>query len=179
MPFCTKCGKELEPDAAFCPRCGTPAGTTLSGVDSVIKEPAAQHYWVDRLIAFVIDAVIVYLALGILAFVFALPFFFTGGIGSIAAAVAGVFSFLAGIVLVFYFSLFEASSGSSLGKMAMGLAVRSKTGSNPTFIEALVRNLSKIYWVLLLLDVIVGLATSKGYTQKLSDRFAGTSVSKR
>jgi hypothetical protein len=38
------------------------------------------------------------------------------------------------------------------------------------------RNISKIYWLLLLLDTVVGLATSKNYTQKFSDRFAGTEV---
>ena len=38
------------------------------------------------------------------------------------------------------------------------------------------RNVSKIYWVLLLLDVVIGLATSKQYNQKFSDKLVGTSV---
>ena len=189
MPFCTKCGKELDADAAFCPKCGAPVtgpqagapspGMTMSGIDSVIREQAAQEYWVERIVAFVIDAVIVYLILGVLAFAFALPFFFVGGIGAMTAMLAGVFSFVAGIVLVLYFSLIEAYAGSSLGKRAMGLVVRSKTGKNPNLVDAFARNISKIYWVLLFLDMVIGLATSKGYTQKFSDRFVGTSVQKR
>jgi len=35
---------------------------------------------------------------------------------------------------------------------------------------------SKIYWVLLPLDVILGLALEAGYTKKLSDTYLGTSV---
>ena len=184
MPFCAKCGKELEADAAFCPQCGTPVqgratGAAVSGIDSVIKEPAAQQYWVERVVAFIIDAVIVYLALGVLAAAYALPFLFVGDLAAMAAAIAGVFSFLAGIVLVLYFSLFESSVGTSVGKRAMGLAVKSRNGGNPNIVEAFIRNVSKIYWLLLFLDLVIGLATSKGYTQKFSDRFAGTSVSKR
>jgi hypothetical protein len=70
VPFCRNCGKELDAEAAFCPRCGTsvvpgarPGAAAyqipVSGIDSVIKEPAAQEYWVERTIAFVIDAVLV------------------------------------------------------------------------------------------------------------------------
>ncbi len=129
--------------------------------------------------AFVVDAIVVYIVLGILAAAFALPFFFIGGVAAMAAMIAGVFSFVAGIVLVAYFSLVESYSGTSLGKWAMGLVVKSKSGRNPTLVEAFTRNISKIYWILLLLDVIVGLATTKEYTQKVSDRFAGTYVSKR
>jgi len=54
--------------------------------------------------------------------------------------------------------------------------VVSKSGTKPTFGDAFVRNLSKIYWLLLILDVIVGLAVSKEYNQKYSDHFLGTSV---
>lgn len=189
MTFCSRCGKELDADAAFCPRCGTPAAAasqagaasqaSVSGIDRVIKEHAAQEYWFERIVAFVIDAAIVYLVVGIVAFAFALPFFFTTGITAMLSMIAGAFSLVAGIVLVLYFSIFEVSSGTSFGKTVMGLLVRSKEDRNPNFGEAFVRNLSKVYWILLLLDIIVGLATSKEYTQKFSDRFVGTSVVKR
>jgi hypothetical protein len=41
------------------------------------------------------------------------------------------------------------------------------------------RNLSKINWALLLLDVILGLALEVGYMRKFSDRFLRTSVTPR
>jgi hypothetical protein len=40
------------------------------------------------------------------------------------------------------------------------------------------RDLSKINWVLLLLDVVLGLALEPGYTKKFSDRLLGTSVTR-
>jgi len=70
----------------------------------------------------------------------------------------------------------ESSSGASIGKGVFQLKVVSKSGTKPTFGDAFVRNLSKIYWLLLILDVIVGLAVSKEYNQKYSDHFLGTSV---
>ena len=155
------------------------AGTALSGIDSVIKEPAAQEYWVRRVVAYVIDAIVVYLVLGILAVVYALPYFFIAGISAMAAMFVGILSLVAGIVLVLYFAFFETWAGTSLGKRTMGLAVKSKSGTNPNLVQAFIRNMSKIYWILLFLDIIVGLAISKEYTQKVSDRFAGTSVVKR
>jgi uncharacterized RDD family membrane protein YckC len=151
----------------------------VSGIDSVIKEPAAQEYWIERVVAFVIDAVIVYLVLGVLGVAYALPYFFLTGINTMAAMFAGIFSFVAGIVLVVYFTVFENWAGTTLGKRAMGLHVQSKSGGNPNLVQAFTRNLSKIYWLLLFLDIIIGLATTKEYTQKFSDRFAGTSVVKR
>jgi uncharacterized RDD family membrane protein YckC len=64
----------------------------------------------------------------------------------------------------------------AIGKRAFGLKVVSKTSSNPTLAEAFIRNLSKIYWLLLLMDAIVGLALAKNYEQKYSDQFVGARV---
>jgi uncharacterized RDD family membrane protein YckC len=58
----------------------------------------------------------------------------------------------------------------------LGLKVVSKATTKPNFAEAFIRSLSKIYWILLLLDVIIGLAISRGYQQKLSDYYMGTTV---
>jgi uncharacterized RDD family membrane protein YckC len=151
----------------------------VSGIDSLIKEPKAQEYWLERIVAFIIDAIIVYVVVGLLAVTFAIPIFFIAGIAAMVAMITGVFSFAAGVVLLFYFALFEVATGSSLGKRMVGLAVRSRSGGNPSLGEAFARNISKVYWALLFLDIIVGLATSKEYTQKFSDRFVGTSVVKR
>ena len=184
MPFCRKCGKELDAEAAFCPKCGTSVNpgaasqAPVSGMDSVIKEPVAQEYWFQRFIAYVIDSVLVFVVVGVIAVLLAIPIFFISGPAAMAAMLTGVFSFVAGIFLVLYFTVTESVTGASLGKRMMGLAVKAKGGQKPTFVEALARNVSKIYWVLLLLDIIVGLATTKEYTQKFSDRMVGTSVVK-
>jgi len=141
-----------------------------------MKESSAQTYWVRRIVAFVIDAVIVYLVLGILVALAALPLLVLSGPGVFGAILGGVFTFLAGAILVLYFVAFEVLSGASIGKRVMGLKAVASGGRPPNAVEALVRNISKIYWLLLILDVVIGLAVSKGYTQKYADKLMGTSV---
>ena len=145
-------------------------------MDSLIKEGRAQGYWLSRLIAFVIDAILVDVVLLILAFVLAFPALLVGGFAAVVSVFAGIFSIVSGVALVLYFAVIETVVGASVGKHLLGLKVIATGGKTPDFGEAFVRNVSKIYWVLLLLDVVVGLATSKLYSQKFSDRLVGTEV---
>jgi len=75
-----------------------------------------------------------------------------------------------------YFAAFEVLAGASVGKQVMGLKVVASGGRAPNAMEALVRNVSKLYWPLLILDIIIGLAVSKNYTQKYTDKLMNTSV---
>jgi uncharacterized RDD family membrane protein YckC len=147
----------------------------LSGIDVLRKDWKAQEYWYGRFVAFVVDAVIVFVILAIIAAVAAIPFLLFNRFAPFTWFF-GTFSAFWGLILVFYFAVAESTSGTSFGKRIFSLRVVSKTGSTPTLAEAFVRNLSKIYWLLLLLDVIVGLAVSKNYQQKYSDQFIGTTV---
>lgn len=183
--FCPKCGKEIPADATFCPSCGAPvqAGSTasappVSGFDALTRDQRAQEYWVLRLVALFIDGLIVYVTLLILTAIIILPGLLVGGFAFFGALFGGI-SFFWGIIFVLYFAVAESTYGASIGKRIFGLRVISKSGSNPTLGEAFIRNLSKIYWLLLLLDVIVGLATSQGYQQKYSDHLMGTTVVRR
>ncbi|MBI2648991.1 MAG: zinc ribbon domain-containing protein [Thaumarchaeota archaeon] len=73
MDYCSNCGKPLPEGAQFCPFCGiavqaggstaraigaAPA-TPRSGIDALGKDVRAREYWAKRLVAFVIDAIIV------------------------------------------------------------------------------------------------------------------------
>ncbi len=127
-----------------------------------------------RLIALGIDAVIIGIAVAIIVGVFAFSFFLSG-FGFTSLFFSG-FAIVAGVILILYFPLMETTMGASIGKQLLRLKVVSRRGGNPTFFEAFIRNVSKINWVLLLLDVIVGLGVSKGYQQKYSDQLMGTSV---
>ena len=151
----------------------------MSGIDALMKDSKAQEYWLKRLIAIIIDSVIIAIIVGIIfvavAAMIALPGYFVGGFAPFAVLFGG-FTVVVGILLILYFPLAEATRGATIGKSAMKLKVVGKSGGNPDFVEAFVRNVSKIYWLLLLLDVIVGLATQKGYQQKFSDHLMGTSV---
>jgi uncharacterized RDD family membrane protein YckC len=139
------------------------------------KDQKAQEYWVQRLVAIIIDVIIVYIVLLIITALVAIPAFLTGGLGLFGAIFGGL-ALLWGLIFVLYNAAMETSSGASIGKRIFHLKVISRSGSNPTFGQAFIRNISKIYWLLLLLDVVVGLALSHGYQEKYSDHFIGTKV---
>ncbi len=172
--FCPACGSSVQGEATAQGPAASPTAP-MSGIDALTKDSKAQSYWVNRFIAFVIDALIVFIPLAIITVVVAI-FVAVGGFSPFAIFVGGAVSVLWSFLFVLYFTLTESMRGASIGKRFLHLKVLSKTGSNPTIGEAFVRNISKIYWLLLILDIVVGLAVSKGYQQKYSDKFVGTSV---
>jgi uncharacterized RDD family membrane protein YckC len=157
-------------------RTSAPPSPPVSGLDEALREPKAQNYWLRRIAAIVVDVIIVTVILVVVAVAIAIPSFAISGGAGMGAFFAGTFSVVAGVILFLYFILAEVTRGATVGKSAFNLKVVGPSGGNPTVVQSLIRNISKIYWVLLLLDVIVGLATSKDYTQKYSDRLAGTRV---
>ncbi|HME18546.1 MAG TPA: RDD family protein [Nitrososphaerales archaeon] len=184
--FCAKCGKELPAGAIVCPFCGTPVAgasapppsaptASVSGFDALTKDQKAQDYWFRRVIAFIIDAIIVYVPLSIITFLVAFSYFFVGGF-AFYALFYGTYTFLWSFIFILYNVVMETSSGASFGKRFFNLKVVNKSGQNPTAGESFIRNISKIYWLLLILDVIVGLATTKAYNQKYTDKLEGTSI---
>jgi uncharacterized RDD family membrane protein YckC len=192
---CPKCGRAVQADQRFCPNCGTTLQATptapsagRTGFDQLGSDQALQGHWLRRVVALVIDAVVVTAALAIIFLVIWVPF----AIGSLLVGVpAGfpdlpfffspfgflfTFPFLAGLLYLLYFAFAESSYGTTLGKRAMGLRVETTTGTRVGLDKGFLRNLSKLHWILLLLDVVVGLATTGDARQKFSDRFAGTRV---
>jgi uncharacterized RDD family membrane protein YckC len=197
MSYCVKCGKLLGDDVYFCPACGTPvAGRTpsqgstfsqpfaaapVSGIDALTKDQMVQGYWLRRLASFIIDAIVVGLVFWILAAVLVLPSVIGGFLSGNTISIASIFgasaySFFESVVLVLYFAFTESLYGVTLGKSILDLKVATLDGRPLTLEQALIRNVSKIYWVLLLLDVVIGLATQAEYRQKFSDKYARTVV---
>ena len=152
----------------------------MTGISAVSRDVRAQEYWMKRLLAYVIDAIIVYVVIGLAAAASALPTFLTNllvpGYSPSTFPFGAYFGTFASLLLVLYFTLAEATYGKTVGKGVMGLRVTGNGGGRPTPGTSFLRNLSKINWVLLLLDVILGLALEPGYTKKFSDRFLGTNV---
>jgi uncharacterized RDD family membrane protein YckC len=152
----------------------------LSGISTLSRDAKAQEYWVKRLLAYAIDAIIVYAVIGLAVAAAFLPAFLMGvlvpGYSPPVFPFGGFFGTFAGLLFVLYFTLAEATYGKTIGKGVMGLRVTTDGGGKPTIGASFLRNLSKINWVLLLLDVILGLALETGYMKKFSDRFLGTSV---
>src|SRR5947209_20093825 len=79
LVYCWKCGSELREDAAFCSKCGASARGTMgvqapTGFELLRDDKNVQNHWARRLVALVIDAVIVSVTLAIIALVVSIPF---------------------------------------------------------------------------------------------------------
>src|SRR3990170_2621537 len=135
-------------------------------------------HWLLRLIAWIIDSII----LGIVAFILVLflfvPFVFVGAFADFYAAWAYVLvvPLALGILSVLYFLVLETSWGGTVGKRILGLRVQTVNGGKVSFGQSFIRNISKIFWVFLVLDWLIGVATPGDKRQKYSDRMAGTVV---
>jgi uncharacterized RDD family membrane protein YckC len=55
-----------------------------------------------------------------------------------------------------YFVLLEKFAGSTVGKGVMKLEVKSKNGASISWLQAIVRNLTKIYWIPIIFDWAIG-----------------------
>ena len=132
------------------------------------------NHWLLRLIAFIIDSIIIGILAGIVYWLVIVPLLWLGG-----APWWGflLLSFLLGILELLYFVLMDTSSGGTLGKRILGLQVQMANGSRVTFDKAFIRNMSKIFWLFLILDWILGVAIAgSDQSQKYTDRIAGTTV---
>jgi uncharacterized RDD family membrane protein YckC len=189
LVYCWKCGSELREDAGFCPKCGTAVRGTMgvqspTGFELLRDDKTVQNHWARRVIAIVIDAIIVTVALTIVAVVASIPFLISLNFSS---TTAGAFPawwglWLGGLiplVIFLYFFLAEGLYGRTVGKEIMGLRVERVDGKPMDMRSSVIRNISKIYWVLLVIDVAVGLGMHGEMSQKWSDRYIGTKVEEK
>ncbi len=127
-----------------------------------------QDHWLRRLIAAIIDYIIMWIVARIIAV--AVPTLLIG------VQFFTYFDLLRGLLLFLYAAFLESVWGSTIGKQIMNLKVTTVDGRMPTLDRTLIRDVSKIHELPLLIDVIVGMATVGDAHQKISDRFAGTTV---
>lgn len=151
-----------------------------TGFEGIQRDRQLQSLWINRFIAYIIDSIIVWIAISLIAVVVAMPILlidvFTRGFRPEFWAPWSAFLGLMSIISLFYFALLESSRGATIGKGLMGLKVTTMGGERPTLDKALLRNLSKLHWALLLLDLLIGLGTPGDPNQKFSDRYVGTLV---
>jgi len=134
----------------------------VTGFDYLSRDQALQGHWLRRFVAIVIDSLIIFAPTSILFHLVGMswlfPWWFAGGL------------------LFLYASFFDASVGGTLGKMLLRLKTVSTTGKM-TMAQAFMRNVSKVFAPLLLLDWIIGMAVdTHDPRQKWSDKMANTSV---
>ena len=132
-------------------------------------------HWLLRLIAYIIDGVIIAIIVGILWVILFLPFLLVGAFFA-SWGWTLVFPFVVGLLMVLYFLYAEVNWGGTLGKQILGLRVQTVKGGKITYGQSFIRNISKIHPLLLLLDWLIGIVTPGDKRQKYSDRMAGTVV---
>ena len=71
-------------------------------------------------------------------------------------AVYQFFPIILPIIILLYFILLEKTKGATVGKALMYLEVRSRNGARINWAQAIVRNLSKVYWVPIIFDWAIG-----------------------
>ena len=137
-----------------------------SAINLIGHNPALQEHWIRRFLAFVIDAIIVF-AIG---FIFAIPF-------SILAWAWYLIGLYWGLIWFAYSMFLETIFHATIGKRLVSLRVVAIDG-NLDVLHALLRNLSKIFGIVFILDILVGGVTQGDPRQRLFDRIARTTVTR-
>ncbi|MFB3888085.1 MAG: RDD family protein [Candidatus Bathyarchaeia archaeon] len=139
--------------------------------------------WLQRLVAAIIDSI----PFAIVGYIISWVLFFGAGFGSpMWRFVIGwgwliwlfIWPLFYGIPLLIYCYVMEnGANAATLGKKVMGLQVQAVGGGKAESGKVLKRNLSKILWIIFLIDILLGVAT-KGPDprQRYFDRLAGTTV---
>jgi hypothetical protein len=137
-------------------------------IEEIPEEDDIGSHWGRRVGAIIID----FLLVGILTYsifwamgMFALDVFW----------LLTIWSLVFGIILWIYSGALEASIGATVGKGIMSLEVVA-IDSEMTGGKAFLRNISKIHWILLLLDTGIGFMTVGDPRQKQLDKSAYTIV---
>jgi uncharacterized RDD family membrane protein YckC len=132
-------------------------------------------HWILRFIAFVIDSIIILIPTYIIWFFITVAIVFTGFF--LVYGFWLIYFFLFGIIEVLYFTILDVAWGGTVGKRLLGFQVQTTSGGKVDFGKALIRNISKIYWIFLVLDWLIAIVTpGNDRRQKYTDRIAGTTV---
>jgi uncharacterized RDD family membrane protein YckC len=199
MVYCSKCGNQNPDGARYCSNCAAALALTEAGVPqgqpaqpqqpayAVAPLPASlqpgqkanlldylshykglQYHWARRFVAILFDVIVLWLPVYIVMVIAGLHFW-------------GFFGFLGfgGILLFLYSALFEYMWGGTIGKMVLGLKVVSTKGKLD-IADALVRNISKVYSVFLLIELVITLVVeTTDAHQRFLDKIARTTVIER
>ena len=174
--FCPACGQENVTGARTCVTCGADLTRFSDQIDSTVEQYREYAGFGLRLVASIIDGLLV-------SVVFWIAYFFIlldAQDSSISTSVY-VFFFLLVYYIVpsLYFALMESSSKqATLGKMALGIKVTDEAGKRISFGRATGRYFGKIISGLILYVGYIMIAFTKK-KQGLHDMLAGTLVVKR
>ena len=125
-----------------------------------------QDYWSKRIVASIIDVILVltpvYMVMGLL-FSIGNSLWYNGGLVS-------------GFVWFLYSVFFEIGAKGTIGKLFFGMRVIPTEG-NPDPMQIIIRNLTKIFALLIVFDLIAAFFTeTNDPRQRFMDRIAKTAV---
>lgn len=169
--YCAACGGVVAAGTSFCASCGAPAQAAMAG-GAVAQAngggPSGAGFW-KRFVALLIDALILYLPLGVVQLV----------VQSVDPMLGALFYIPYLIAAWLYFALQESSSGQgTLGKRAMGIRVTDLEGRRIGFGRATARHVAAL---INYVTLYIGYAMA-GWTRRkqgLHDMVASTLVVNR
>jgi uncharacterized RDD family membrane protein YckC len=136
-----------------------------SGLDQVLEDKQAQEFWLRRLVAYIIDSLIIFIPITVMASIaWSIGFF-----GQVSWVISGA-------LLVGYTALFESELGYTIGKRIMGLEVVSLDPRPYDFQRALIRNITKVHNVFLLIDLLLGVLAENRANMRYLDTVVATEV---
>lgn len=128
-----------------------------------------QNLWEKRSLALIIDFIVITLITWILSALIYPLIAIAGGF-----AVFNYWLLASAIIILVYFTYLEENHGKTLGKNLMKIKVIADEGEI-TYQKALLRNLSKILWIPLVVDILAGYIAGDSKIRYL-DKVAGTDV---
>jgi len=128
-----------------------------------------ENLWGKRFAALIVDIFILTLLMYILSSIIFLLF---SKLGSFS--VLNYWIFIAAIIIIIYFTYMEGKTSSTLGKRLLKLRVVAVKG-NMNYMKAFIRSLSKILYVPLIVDVLLGFLIGDS-NDRILDKVSGTYV---
>ncbi len=184
---CSYCGYTTFDNAQVCKSCGktlAPQAVTSTGVEAetvvsnLLSRPRAG-FWV-RLLAYIIDSIVLAVAGGILSFATGLGVgigaIITGSMDESTEMITGIFGLIINITLsLIYYVAFVGARGQTPGKMALGLKIIRTSGEEMTYGRAFLRWIG--YWAsFLTIGIGFLMIAFSREKQGLHDKIAGTYV---
>lgn len=128
-----------------------------------------ENLWGRRFVALIVDIIILTLFMYIITAVIFLLF---AGVGIFS--VLNYWIFMAAIIIIVYFTFMEGKTNSTLGKNLLKLQVMTYNG-NMGYKKAFIRSLSKILYIPLIVDVLLGFIFGDS-NDRILDKVSGTYV---
>ncbi len=151
-------------------------------LEAVRSNASLQQLWIKRVIAFIVDSIIIGIIFVVVSIIFAALLLPVRVVSfDIFTGLSAGFSTILSLLIVYgYYTFFEGSFNATIGKMFLGLRVLPIRGGTMNYKKALVRNLTKPWnWVIavaFLLDLLVSFATEGDPRERFMDTLAGTVV---